>query len=75
MKTLFFNENESGQRWIDVEKNSEEEFLIVLKTQAFAPDGGLYADVSRDVLGCFSTEEAAEKCAVEIAGEVGFSIP
>lgn len=74
MKTIFFEENENGQRWIDIE-HADGEFDIVLKTQGFAPDGGLYADVSRDVLGCFSTEEAAEKCAVEIAGEVGFSIP
>ena len=74
MKTIFFEENENGQRWIDIE-HADGEFDIVLKTQGFAPDGGLYADVSREVLGCFSTEEAAEKCAVEIAGEVGFSIP
>lgn len=74
MKTIFFEENDGGQRWIDIEQ-ADGAFDIVLKTQGFAPDGGLYADVSRDVLGCFSTEEAAEKCAVEIAGEVGFSIP
>lgn len=75
MKTLFFQEDANGQRWIDIE-HADGEFDIVLKTQGFAPDGGLYADVSRDVLGYgFTSEAAAEKCAVEIAGEVGFSIP
>ena len=73
MKTIFFEENDNGQRWIDIEKNSESEFDIVLKTQGFAPDRGLYADVSRDVIGYgFETEEAAEKCAAEMAGELGF---
>lgn len=73
MKTLFFNENESGQRWIDIEKNSDNEFDVVLKTQGFAPDGGLYSDVSRDILGYgFVSEAAAEKCAEMMARELGF---
>lgn len=72
MKTIFFEENANGQRWIDIE-HADGAFDIVLKTQGFAPDGGLYADVSRDVLGYgFETEEAAEKCAAEMAGELGF---
>ena len=75
MRTIFFEENENGQRWIDVEKNSDGEFDIVLKTQAFAPDGGVYSDISRDVLGYFSTQEAAEKYAAEMAAAYGFSIP
>ncbi|MDY2803458.1 MAG: hypothetical protein SOV98_05880 [Limosilactobacillus sp.] len=76
MKTLFFNENESGQRWIDVEKNSENEFDVVLKTQGFTPDGGLYSDISRDVLGYgFESEDSAISCVEMMAKELGFSIP
>ena len=73
MKTLFFKEDTNGQRWIDVETNEDGEFDVVLKTQAFAPDGGLYADVSRDIIGYgFETEAAAEKCAESVAKEYGF---
>ena len=73
MKTIFCEADSNGERWIDIETNADGEFDIVLKTQGFAPDGGLYADVSRDVLGYgFETEEAAEKCAAEMAGELGF---
>lgn len=73
MKTLFFQAETNGLRWIDIETNADGEFDVVLKTQAFAPDGGLYADVSRDVLGYgFETEEAAEKCAESVAKEYGF---
>ena len=73
MKTIFFEADYNGERWIDIEHNAEGEFDIVLKTQGFAPDGGLYADVSRDVIAYgFETEEAAEKCAAEMAGELGF---
>ena len=70
---MFYEESENGLRWIDIETNADGEFDVVLKTQAFAPDGGLYADVSRDVLGYgFETEEAAEKCAEYMAHELGF---
>lgn len=73
MKTIFFEEDANGQRWIDIETNSESEFDIVLKTQGFAPDGGLYSDVSRDILGYgFVSEAAAEKCAEMMARELGF---
>ena len=73
MKTIFFEADSNGERWIDIETNADGAFDIVLKTQGFEPDGGLYADVSRDVLGYgFETEEAAEKCAAEMAGELGF---
>ena len=73
MKTLFFQEDTNGQRWIDVETNEDGEFDVVLKTQAFAPDGGLYSDVSRDVIGYgFKHEKAAEKCAEDVAAEYGF---
>lgn len=73
MKTLFFQEETNGQRWIDVETNADGEFDVVLKTQAFAPDGGLYADVSRDILGFgFESEKDAEKCAELMASEYGF---
>lgn len=73
MKTLFFNEDTNGQRWIDVETNEDGKFDVVFKTQAFAPDGGLYADVSRDIIGYgFETEDAAEKCAEKMARELGF---
>ena len=73
MKTLFFKAETNGQRWIDVETNADGQLDVVFKTQAFAPDGGLYADVSRDVLGYgFETEEAAEKCAEKMALEFGF---
>ena len=73
MKTMFYEESEDGRRWIDVETNEDGEFDVVLKTQAFAPDGGLYTEVSRDVLGFgFESEEAAEKCAKNMASEYGF---
>ena len=73
MKTLFFQEDTNGQRWIDVETNEDGVFDVVLKTQAFAPDGGLYADVSRDIIGYgFKSEKAAEKCAEDVALELGF---
>ena len=73
MKTLFFQEDTNGQRWIDVETNDDGEFDVVLKTQAFAPDGGLYSDVSRDVIGYgFASESSAEKCAEDMARELGF---
>ena len=73
MKTLFFQEETNGQRWIDVETNEDGEFDVILKTQALAPDGGLYAEVSRDVLGFgFESEAAAEKCAEDMARELGF---
>ena len=73
MKTLFFKEETNGNRWIDIETNDDGEFDVVLKTQAFAPDGGLYSDVSRDVLGFgFDSETAAEKCAEDMAAEYGF---
>lgn len=73
MKTIFFQEETDGQRWIDVENNADGEFDIVLKTQGFAPDGGLYAEVSRDILGYgFVSEAAAEKCAEMMARELGF---
>ena len=73
MKTLFFKEDTNGQRWIDVETNADGEFDVVFNTQAFAPDGGLYAEVSRDVLGFgFESEAAAEKCAEDVAQELGF---
>ena len=73
MNTMFYEEYEEGRRWIDVETNAGGEFDVILKTQAFAPDGGLYADVSRDILGYgFETEEAAEKCAESMAAEFGF---
>lgn len=73
MKTLFFKEDTNGQRWIDVETNEDGEFDVVLKTQAFAPDGGLYADVSRDIIGYgFASEAVAEECAESVAKEYGF---
>lgn len=73
MKTMFYEESAEGIRWIDVETNEDGEFDVVFKTQAFAPDGGLYAEVSRDILGYgFETEEAAEKCAEDVAAEFGF---
>ena len=73
MNTMFYEESEYGRRWIDVEINEDGEFDVILKTQAFAPDGGLYAEVSRDILGYgFETEEAAEKCAEDMARELGF---
>lgn len=73
MKTMFNEESSEGIRWIDVETNEDGEFDVVLKTQAFAPDGGLYADVSRDIIGYgFETEAAAEKCAESVANEYGF---
>ena len=73
MKTLFFQEETNSQRWIDVETNEDGEFDVVFHTQAFAPDGGLYAEVSRDVLGFgFESEAAAEKCAESMAAEYGF---
>lgn len=72
MKTIFFEENANGQRWIDIETN-DGEFDVIFKTQAFAPDGGLYSDVSRDILGYgFVSEAAAEKCAEMMARELGF---
>ena len=73
MNTMFYEESEYGRRWIDVEINEEGEFDVILKTQAFAPDGGLYAEVSRDVLGFgFESETEAEKCAEDMALEIGF---
>ena len=51
METMFYEESEYGRRWIDIETNDDGEFDVVLKTQAFAPDGSLYSDVSRDVIG------------------------
>ena len=73
MKTMFYEESEDGRRWIDVETNEDGEFDVVFCTQAYAPDGGLYAEVSRDILGYgFETEEAAEKCAEKMASEYGF---
>ena len=73
MKIMFYAESAEGRRWISVEKNSDGEFDVVLKTQAFAPDGGLYAEVSRDILGFgFESEAAAEKCAEKMAQELGF---
>ena len=73
MKTIFFEENANGQRWIDIETNDDGEFDVIFKTQAFAPDGGLYSDVSRDILGYgFVSEAAAEKCAEMMAQELGF---
>ena len=72
MKTMFYEESEDGRRWIDVETNEDGDFDVVLKTQAFAPDGGLYSDVSRDILGYgFESEKAAEKCAESMAAEYG----
>lgn len=73
MKTMFYEESAEGIRWIDVENNSEGEFDVVFKTQAFAPDGGLYSDISRDVIGYgFASEASAEKCAESVAAEYGF---
>ena len=73
MNTLFYEESEEGRRWIDVETNEDGEFDVVFKTQAFAPDGGLYSDVSRDIIGFgFESETAAEKCAEDVAEEYGF---
>ena len=73
MKTMFYEESAEGLRWIDVETNEDGEFDVVFKTQAFAPDGGLYADVSRDIIGYgFKSEKDAEKCAEDVAAEYGF---
>ena len=70
---MFYEESEDGRRWIDIETNEDGEFDVVFHTQAYAPDGGLYAEVSRDILGYgFETEEAAEKCAEKMAQELGF---
>lgn len=70
---MFYEESAEGRRWIDVETNEDGEFDVVFHTQAYAPDGGLYAEVSRDILGYgFETEEAAEKCAEKMAQELGF---
>ena len=70
---MFYEESEYGRRWIDVETNEDGEYDVVLKTQAFAPDGGLYAEVSRDILGFgFESEDAAAKCAEDMALELGF---
>ena len=72
MKTMFYEESAEGIRWIDVETNYDGEFDVIFKTQTFAPDGGLYSDVSRDVLGFgFESETAAEKCAESMAAEYG----
>ena len=72
MNTMY-EESEYGRRWIDVEINEDGEYDVVLETQAFAPDGGLYAEVSRDVLGFgFESEADAEKCAEDMAQELGF---
>ena len=73
MNTMFYEESEYGRRWIDIETNDDGEFDVVFKTQALAPDGGLYAEVSRDILGFgFESEAAAEKCAEDMARELGF---
>ena len=73
MKTMFYEESEYGRRWIDIETNEDGEYDVVLETQGFAPDGGLYEGVSRDVLGFgFESETAAEKCAEDMALELGF---
>ena len=70
---MFYEESEYGRRWIDVEINEDGEYDVVLETQAFAPDGGLYSEVSRDILGYgFASEAAAEKCAEDMAAEYGF---
>ena len=72
-KDMFYEESENGKRWIDVEMNTDGEFDVVFKTQAFAPDGGVYAEVSRDILGFgFESESEAEKCAIFSARELGF---
>ena len=73
MNTMFYEESEYGRRWIDVETNEDGEFDVILSTQAVAPDGGLYAEVSRDILGYgFESEAAAEKCAEDMAEAYGF---
>ena len=73
MKIMFYAESAEGRRWISVEKNADGEFDVVFKTQTFAPDGGLYSDVSRDIIGYgFKSEKAAEKCAEDVAAEYGF---
>ena len=73
MNTMFYEESEYGRRWIDVETNENGEFDVILNTQAFAQDGGLYAEVSSDILGFgFDSEAAAEKCAESVAKEYGF---
>lgn len=73
MKTMFYEESEEGIRWIDVETNEDGEFDVVFKTQAFAPDGGLYDEVSRYIIGYgFKSETGAEKCAEDVAAELGF---
>ena len=73
MNTMFYEESAEGRRWIDVETNEDGEFDVIFKTQCFAPDGGLYADVSRDIIGYgFESEKAAEKCAEDVAAEFGF---
>lgn len=70
---MFYEESENGRRWIDVEMNTDGEFDVVFHTQAFAPDGGVYAEVSRDILGFgFESESEAEKCAIFSARELGF---
>ena len=73
MKTMFYEESSECIRWIDVETNYDGEFDVVFKTQALAPDGGLYAEVSRDIIGYgFKSEKAAEECAEDVAAEFGF---
>ena len=73
MNTMFYEESEYGRRWIDVETNENGEFDVILNTQAFALDGGLYEGVSSDILGFgFDSEAAAEKCAESVAKEYGF---
>ena len=73
MNTMFYEESEYGRRWIDVEINEDGDYDVVLETQGFAPDGGLYAEVSRDILGFgFESEADAEKCAEDMAAEYGF---
>ena len=73
MNKMFYEESEYGRRWIDVETNEDGEYDVVLETQAFAPDGGLYAEVSRDIIEYgFKSEAAAEKCAEDVAEELGF---
>ena len=70
---MFYEESENGRRWIDIETNADGQFDVVFKTQAFAPDGGVYAEVSRDILGFgFESESEAEKCAEYMAHELGF---
>lgn len=72
-KTIFFEETANALRCIDIEQ-ADDGFDVVFKTQGFAPDGGLYADVGRDVIGFgFESETAAIDCAESVADVYGFS--